>query len=149
MANVIQFTPRAELDAEENLRAFVALCRNELTVFGKDLRFDDDVWVVTEALNLKAKNNESRLVFSKWDTMKSAVPETMSEPFLSFAKAYMRYQHAMRPTKGVGSRLAALRALEAALSENGGGSLHSLSRITSQRPSPIEWVDSWKCWRDS
>jgi hypothetical protein len=129
MANVIQFTPRAELDAEENLGAFVALCRNELTVFGKDLRFDDDVWVVTEALNLKARNTDSRLVFSEWDTVKSVVPEMMSEPFLSFAKAYMRYQHAMRPTKSVGSRLAALRALEAALSENGGGSKPSATTI--------------------
>ncbi len=31
----------------------------------------------------------------------------------------MRYQHAFRPTKSTGSRLAALRTLEAALSENG------------------------------
>ena len=31
----------------------------------------------------------------------------------------MRYQHAFRPTKGTGVRLAALRALAAALSENG------------------------------
>lgn len=119
MADVIQFTPRAELDAEGNLRAFVATCRNDLTVFGKDLRFDDNVWVVTEALNLKARNIESRLVFSTWESVKSSLPEAMSEPFLSFAKAYMRYQHAMRPTKSVGSRLAALRALEAALTENG------------------------------
>ena len=120
MADIIQFIPRAELDAEDNLRAFVALCRNKLTAFGKDLHFDEHVWVVTEALNLKARNIESRLVFSNWGTAKSAVPDMMSEPFLSFAKAYMRYQHAMRPTKSVGSRLAALRALEAALSESGG-----------------------------
>jgi hypothetical protein len=121
MAEVIHFTPRAELDAGANLRGFIDVCRTRLTAFGKHLPFDEDVWDVTAALDLKAKNGASRLVFSTWDTVNDAAPSSMPEPFLSFAKAFMRYQHALRPTKGVGQRLAALRALEAALSENSPG----------------------------
>ena len=120
MADIIHFTSRAELDAEENLRDFVDVCRNQLTAYGAQLQFDENVWDITEALDLKAKNHAYRLVFSTWDTVNDKEPSTMAEPFLSFAKAYLRYQHAIRPTKvGPSYRLAALRALESALSENG------------------------------
>jgi hypothetical protein len=120
VVEVIHFAPRAELDAEENLCAFVELCRRDLTAFGQDLPFDAPIWVVTDSINLKARNIEVRLIFSDWRTAKSATPSIMPEPFLSFAKSYIRYQHALRPSKAVAHRLAALRALEAALSENGG-----------------------------
>lgn len=118
MAEIVHFTPRAELNAEANLEGFIDVCRNQLTAFGANLQFDADVWDVSEALQIKAKNGASRLVFSTWDTVNDRNPLTMPEPFLSFAKGYMRYWHALRPTKIVGSRLAALRALEAAISEN-------------------------------
>ena len=121
MADVIHFTPRAELDASANLRGFIDVCRTRLTAFGAHLPFDEDIWDVTEALDLKARNGASRLVFSTWGTVNDAAPSSMPEPFLSFAKAFLRYQHALRPTKSVGRRLAALRALEAALSEKGPG----------------------------
>jgi hypothetical protein len=122
VAEIIHFAPRDQLDADKNLKTFVELCRNELTAFGHDLPFDQPVWVVTGSINLKARNIEIRLIFSDWRTAKSATPTTMLEPFLSFAKSYIRYQHALRPSKAVAFRLAALRALEAALSENGGPS---------------------------
>jgi hypothetical protein len=130
MAEIVHFAPRAELDADENLRAFVRLCRNDLTAFGKDLRFDEPIWVVTDSINFRARNVESRLIFSGWRTEKSSDRCMLREPFLSFAKAYIRYQHAARPTKNIASRLAALRALECALSANGGPSRPSV--ITSQ-----------------
>lgn len=38
----------------------------------------------------------------------------MSEPFVLFAKAYVRYMHGMRPTKTPELRVTALRALDAA-----------------------------------
>lgn len=119
MADIIHFTPRADLDAQANLNAFVAVCREKLTVFGADLPFDENAWTVTKYINLKAKRSELRIVFSSWETANDKVPKPMVEPFLSFAKSYIRYQHAMRPTKVVGQRVAALRALEAALLERG------------------------------
>lgn len=112
MAEIILFTPRAELDAQANLRGFIDVCRYQLTAFGSHLKFDDNVWDVTAALDLKAKNHTIRLVFSTWATANDTTPETLPEPFLSFAKAYLRYQHALKPTKCIGNRIAALRALE-------------------------------------
>lgn len=119
MANIILFTPRIDLNAQANLNAFMAVCREKLTVFGADLPFEENSWSVTNYINLKAKRSEVRIVFSSWESANDKVPRAMTEPFLSFAKSYMRYQHAMRPTKIVGQRVAALRALEAALLERG------------------------------
>jgi len=119
MADIIHFTPRADLDAQANLNAFVAVCREKLTVFGADLPFDENSWNVTKYINLKAKRCNLSIVFGSWKTANDNEPKPMAEPFLSFAKSYMRYQHAMRPTKVVGQRVAALRALEAALLERG------------------------------
>lgn len=119
MATIIHFTPRADLDARANLAGFVGVCRNKLTVFGADLPFDEDVWTVTEYINLKAKRCQVRIVFSSWDSTDRSAPRAMAEPFLSFAKGYIRYQHSLRPTKAFAGRVAALRALEKALSEGG------------------------------
>lgn len=127
MADIIHFTPRAELDAEANLRAFIDACRTELTVFGPQLVFDDNVWDVSDTIRLKGRNHRTHLVFSSWETVNDKVPTAMPEPFLSFAKAYLRYQQALRPVVGLGNRLTALRALGAALSEMGaGGSVTSV-----------------------
>ncbi|MCE4540683.1 integrase [Pelomonas sp. P7] len=117
MSNIVQFIPRADLDALTNLNAFIAVCKDKLTVFGASLPFESNSWVVTEDINLKGKSSAVRLVFSSWSTVEDKEPQPMKEPFLSFAKSYIRYQHSLRPTKAVGPRLAALRALEAALAE--------------------------------
>lgn len=119
MADIILFTPRIDLNAQANLNAFVAVCRDKLTVFGADLPFDEDSWTVTNYINIKAKRSEVRIVFSSWESVNDKATKPMTEPFRSFAKSYMRYQHAMRPTKIIGQRVAALRALEAALLERG------------------------------
>lgn len=122
MSDLILFKPRAELDASENLRGFIDSCRNELTVFGANLPFDENVWDITDSINLKGHGNKRhRLVFSNLETVNDKAPAPMAEPFLSFAKAYFRYMQGFRPIVGVGPRLVALRALEAALRENGGG----------------------------
>ncbi len=117
MAEIVHFVPRAELEAEENMKGFVDVCRSRLTVFGADLNFDSNVWDVSAALEIK-KSVRQRLIFSNWNTVGNRQWIPMAEPFLWFAKAYVRYQHAHRPTKSVSQRLAALRAIELALSEN-------------------------------
>lgn len=121
MSDLILFKPRAELDASENLRGFINSCRNELTVFGADLPFDENAWDITDSINLKGHGNKRhRLVFSNLATVNDNAPDPMTEPFLSFAKAYFRYMQGFRPIAGTGPRLVALRVLEAALRENGG-----------------------------
>lgn len=120
MAEVILFRPKAELDSAANLAGFVSSCRNDLTVFGADLRFDDNVWDVTQSLGLKGRGNErARLLFTSLGGMDNDSQVAMQEPFLAFSKAYLRYMHALRPTKVILFRLSALRTLEAVLAENG------------------------------
>jgi hypothetical protein len=121
MADLILFQPKAELDAAENLQGFINSCRNELTVFGADLPFDENTWDISDSINLKGHGNKRhRLVFSNLETVNDNSPMPMAEPFLSFAKAYFRYMQGFRPINGTGPRLVALRALEAALRESGG-----------------------------
>lgn len=120
MSDVIVFRPKGELDASENLRGFIDSCRTKLTVFGPGLNFEGNVWDITESLGLKGHGNKRhRLVFSTLATVNDARPVALGEPFLSFSKAFVRYMQGLRPTKNVAFRLAALRALEAALTENG------------------------------
>ncbi|MDA8258992.1 MAG: integrase [Betaproteobacteria bacterium] len=120
MAEIVLFTPRAELDAEANLAGFVAMARDHLTVFGADLPFQHDTWDVTETVATKAKGGKrERITFSTAATVDDKAPSMMQQPFLSFAKAYVRYMHGLSPTKAIHGRLAALRALEAALAEKG------------------------------
>jgi len=120
MSDVILFCPKTELDASENLAGFVESCRTGLTVFGSSLNFESDVWDVTEFISRKGFGDKhERLVFSTLETASAKSPKWMADTFRPFAKAYIRYMHGLRPTKNIGFRLAALRALEAALSENG------------------------------
>lgn len=120
MTEIVLFKPKTELDAVANLSEFVDMCRSKLTVFGPDLPFQNYVWDVTEAVAGKGKGRKrERITFSNAATVDEKAPAMMREPFLSFAKAYVRYMHGMRPTKSIHSRMAALRAIEAALSENG------------------------------
>lgn len=119
MSNLVLFLPRREVDAEVNVREFVALCRDELTAFRAELDFADHVWDVTADIHHKAKGGKIRAVFSSWSTANDVSPSPMREPFQSFAKAYFRYQHSLRPTKAISSRIAALRALGSALEERG------------------------------
>jgi len=121
MAEVVLFTPRVELDAAENLRGFIEMARDHLTVFGSDLPFDENVWDVTAVIALKGHGNKRvRIKFSTLTTAGDKTPSMMAEPFLSFAKAYLRYMQSVRPTKAIHGRLVALRALEAALIESCG-----------------------------
>lgn len=118
MGDLVVFVPQAQRDALENLRDFVAICRDRLTVFGRDLEFDSNVWDVTESARLKAQGRKRvRVYFSNLATVDEATPQAMAEPFLSFGKAYLRYMQGMRPTKVIHFRTAALRALESALAE--------------------------------
>lgn len=119
MADIILFSLRREVDSRVNLDAFIALCREKLTTFGERLDFASDVWDLTDTIRLKAKSGALRVSFTSWAAVVDGGQEAMPEPFRSFAKAYFRYQHGLRPTKVVGQRIAALRALGAALDEHG------------------------------
>lgn len=117
MGDLIPFIPSQNVEAAENVTAFIKMCRNELTVFGSDLDFDSNVWDITSYVEIRGKTHRHRLIFNNYDRSKKMTGAPMAEPFLSFAKAYMRYMQSMRPTKSYAHRLSALRSLERALSE--------------------------------
>lgn len=120
MTTIIHFQPRAELDAEENLRGFVEVAQFRLSVFGPDLDFNSDVWDITDHVNMKGHGRQRyRVAFCAFREHCRTQPTMLNKAFKPFAKAYLRYMQGLRPTKLIVQRLAALRALEAALLENG------------------------------
>lgn len=121
MAELLQFVPRRELSPSRNVAAFVEGCRTQLTAFGADLPFEEDVWDITDVTEIRATSKRVRLTFSTAKTARRKARTPMAEPFRSFAKAYLRYEQALRPTKFPCSRLAALRFLEQALRASTGG----------------------------
>ena len=120
MTNIIRFKPRAALEAETNLRRFIDLCRNQLTVFGADLAFDENVWDVSEFVHVKGKAGRRRLVFSIMPPGRCGQGVAFQEPYLSFAKAYMRHEFAIRRKWFIEIGINALRALYRAMTDQGG-----------------------------
>ncbi|MCH8492861.1 MAG: integrase [Idiomarina sp.] len=107
--NVIRFKAKAELDAEQNLVRFIEDCRTHLTVFSKD-KWHENKWdtingnrkvVVRFSTNLKPSNSYSY--------------EPLAQPFLDFAKAYIKNSYTDRPVSNLQRHMEALRVLEEAL----------------------------------
>lgn len=116
---VIHFTPRAELEPQENLEAFIELCRNS-EVLQAHIQFDENVWVTGYR---KGHNTPVRMTFSTMEAAGQGKPEpAMPRPFLDFAKAVLVYLQDSRPVTSHANRVSALRYLEASLREWGKGS---------------------------
>lgn len=103
MGEIVHFVPQASLRAEENLRAFIDVCRHQLTVFGADLDWDSCNWA-------------GGMHFKKLGVRKRnpAPNEILDDAFIDFAKAYYRYQQGQNPT-GAGNEQKALIMIEASL----------------------------------
>lgn len=123
MTELLHFSPRAHHTAQQNLDDFVLANEKQSTVFGPELDFRADVWDVSDSLAPKAKRCSTRLHFTRWHENRNLRGAPMIEPFKRFAKAYMRYQQGLRPSKSLEGRLIALRALHDAACDpplNGG-----------------------------
>lgn len=118
MAEIFHFTPKKELDAAQNLKEFISLCRHQLTVFGADLNWDD--WKWPKAANFTKVGIKSRGVNPDSDLL---APE-----FMDFAKAYFRYQQGHRPTVAK-NEMRALRCVEQALLNNNGSA--DISKVST------------------
>lgn len=118
-APVLHFTPRAELSAQENLAAFIDLCKQS-EVLDALHQFHADTWDIG---NLKGRNGVHRAVFSTLEAAQASSATPAFPPqFLEFAKAIIVYLQDRRPVVSVAPRIAALRCLEAALREWSKGS---------------------------
>ena len=110
MAEIVHFIPRVALEAHGNLKEFIRVCRDELTVFGTDLDWNANTWL------------QAGVSFGNLDqtTPKLLPSKAMKTPFLDFAKAYFRYQQGHKPT-GAKLEMRALKCLERALDERARG----------------------------
>lgn len=106
MADIIQFVPRVESDAKQNLQDFICLAREKLTAFEEGGGWDSDRW----------QQGKTVAVFATKTKPLGAYTYTpLSDPYRQFAKAYIRYTFSHRPVVSVMYDLHALRCLEAAL----------------------------------
>ncbi|VVD59014.1 integrase [Pandoraea horticolens] len=121
MSAILNFVPRTDRAARENLDQFLAFCKSKLGVFGHDLDFDKDVWDITSHVSIRgAEAKVIRLHFSSFDSRQAKVPQPMCPDIGAFAKSYIRYTQGLSPIVGFGPRLAALRMLDKAWAEVGG-----------------------------
>lgn len=106
MGDVVQFVPRAEREASGNLADFIRLAKEGLTAFANGGAWDRDKW----------RQNETIVVFAtKTAPLNSYSFTPFVEPFMQFAKAYIRYRYSHRPVKSLAMMLQALRCVEAGL----------------------------------
>ncbi|QDY50184.1 hypothetical protein [Stenotrophomonas maltophilia] len=106
MGDVVQFVPRAEREASGNLADFIRLAKEGLTAFANGGAWDRDKW----------QQNETIVVFAtKAAPLNSYSFTPFVEPFMQFAKAYIRYRYSHRPVKSLAMMLQALRCVEAGL----------------------------------
>ncbi|MCO7485612.1 hypothetical protein [Stenotrophomonas maltophilia] len=106
MGDVVQFVPRAEREASGNLADFIRLAKEGLTAFANGGAWDRDKW----------QQNETIVVFAtKTAPLNSYSFTPFVEPFMQFAKAYIRYRYSHRPVKSLAMMLQALRCVEAGL----------------------------------
>lgn len=119
MGNFRLFSPVANVTARQNLSAFIEHARSQLKVFGAELDFNQNEWKISCAVAHKGQYDDIHLLFTNQESTK-AKKVSMEEPFLSFAKSYMRYTFGLASIKNVGSPLMALRVLEYVLRSNVG-----------------------------
>ena len=105
MSKVVQFVPRAELDAKKNLVEFVRLAREDLDAFSNVGAWESDKWM----------HGETIVFATKTAHLDPYTFTPMADPFKQFAKAYVRYRYSHKPVKSVAMMLQALRCIEAAL----------------------------------
>jgi hypothetical protein len=103
MGEIVHFVPQASLRADENLHAFVDVCRRQLTVFGDALEWESWKWpgaMHFTKIGVTAKGGKDA--------------DRLDDQFLDFAKAYFRYQQGQNRTKAK-NEAKALRVIEASL----------------------------------
>lgn len=103
MADVQLFVPKADKDAKKNLEDFIEMCRDRLTVFGKNLDWNSNAW--PKVGNFTVKGAPARGY--KED-------QYLNTEIMPFAKAYVRYQQGIKPAKLI-NEFKALRCIEPAL----------------------------------
>ena len=124
MAVVTTFRPKAELDADQNIREFIEFNKANCP-FKVD--WDATVWDITDSLTLRGRLISSRLIWSDWDTRRQRRRFTpLPQAFCNFAKAYICSEFRGRKLQVLSRHQTALRALEKVLSAARKSSIESV-----------------------
>lgn len=104
--NIFKFHTKTELNAKENLKEFIRLCKNDIAASVSDLNWDSNHWKGVASFY---KIDEAR-------NRKLDKENFLDDEFIDFAKAYMRYQSAISNSKWiVSASLVILRVIERTL----------------------------------
>jgi hypothetical protein len=127
MSQVVQFLPKSNKTARENMGAFIAYCRR-LATFGADLEWDSFGWEVADYFDIRGMGGRSvTLNFTEFALRPSVSGPRMEAPFCDQVKAYIRYNAAVQERRYPPHRdIQAFRALYVAQRENGRPDLCSL-----------------------
>ncbi len=124
--NIVQFVPKAQATAEANLQAFIEAAKPILASYPNVSSWDENNWDLSGTVARSGSgDNRIACAFGDFDSSQRSSRKGptkvdsgwMSEPFLSFAKAYILYARAIAGSLQVANALAALRVLEKALIE--------------------------------
>lgn len=91
MADAIPFIARSEHLTADNMTDFVRFCRDDLTIFGPEFDFDAVTWDVTSHYYMRGKTHRMLLNFVETTPRRGLDRTPMPEPFVSQAKACVRF----------------------------------------------------------
>ncbi|NUH64083.1 hypothetical protein HTT03_02045 [Sulfitobacter sp. S0837] len=115
MVNTVVFQPQHETDGVRNLRDFISFARDNLTLFEDQGGFSVDRWEYSVS-STKTVVLFSQLKFQgRNQSQRQHTP--FEQPFMDFAKAYIRTHLTRKLTSTVGKPLNGLRYVYAALIE--------------------------------
>ena len=110
MADIIFFQPKSELTAKNNLEEFILHCRDSLKLYENQGGWCSNTWKHTQ------KSRSIAMTFSKYRRVSNPANfDLLDEPFLAFAKAYIRYNQSIKAVSSVTNKMVALRMLHDAL----------------------------------
>lgn len=119
MTTIIDFSLAQNMEAQENLDAFISKNKNNF-IFA-DNNWDDNIWNVTKFLENKIINSKSKKVYFRSvrdnSLSKSVINISISEPLLNFAKAVFCEIMRVKKLSEFRRIIYAIQALEFALLE--------------------------------
>jgi hypothetical protein len=104
MADIIHFTPKGKKPAD-NLNDFIDHCKNNLTIYEAQGGFGVNKW----------KTSGKKTIAMQFGVYKGSVAQyefqPFSEPFLSFAKAYVRYIQSIKESQSITTTMVGLQVI--------------------------------------
>lgn len=110
MAEIIHFNPKSQ-KAEKNLDDFVAHCKENLSLYEDQGGFGVNKWKTTAKKQIAIQFNVYQGSVAQYDF------SPFSEPFLSYAKSYVRYIQSIRESQAISTTMVSFQVIYEALTE--------------------------------